>query len=329
MRDLLLAAGREGVYAARVKSELTGAPARPEAPEWFTRAIAAPFTEHVVLVDGCPIHYLRWGDGTKPPVVLIHGGGAHAFWWAFLAPFLAETYDVIALDLSGHGDSGRRDRYPREVWAGDVIGVLDDARLLSGPVLIGHSMGGFVSIVTAALHADRLAGAILVDSPIRPRENKPEPPEPRTGGWSFQRMAPYADFESAVRRFRLLPEQPAPLPYIVDFVAAKSIRQDHDGFTWKFDPRVFEKASRSSLREYFIGAPCRFAVVRGEHSVVLPRETAEYMVGLVPGAVPLVEIPEAHHHLMFEQPIAFVVALRALLAEWRCSRRLEPSGAHR
>jgi len=307
-------------------------PNAPERPAWFTRAIATPFTEHVALVDGCPIHYLRWGDGTKPAVVLIHGGGAHAYWWAFLAPMLAEQYDVVAVDLSGHGDSGRRDRYPREVWAGDIVGVIEHASFASRPVLIGHSMGGFVSIVTAARHGERLAGAILVDSPIRAREPKPEPAEPREGGWTFQRMIPYPDFESAVQRFRLLPEQPTIHPFLLDYVARKSVRQDPDGFTWKFDPRVFEKSSRSSLRDDFVAARCRLALIRGAESVVLPRETADFMVGLLPGAVPLVEIPEAHHHLMFEKPLAFVVALRALLADWGCSSPLvapiaAPSGS--
>jgi pimeloyl-ACP methyl ester carboxylesterase len=291
-------------------------------PAWFSRAIGAPFTEHVVVVDDCPIHYVRWGDPAKSPVVLVHGGGAHAFWWAFLAPMLADRHSVVALDLSGHGDSGRRGGYPREVWARDIMGVVRDASFASRPVLVGHSMGGFVSIVTAALHGDELAGAILVDSPIRPREPTPEAPEPRAGGWSFQSMPAYPDFESAVQRFRLLPEQPAPLPFLLDFVARKSVRQTPEGFTWKFDPRVFEKTSRSSLRDYFVAARCRLALVRGSESVVLPLETAEFMVGLAPGTVPLIEIPDAHHHLMFDQPLPFLVALRSLLADWECSRPL-------
>ena len=306
----------------------------PDLPAWFTRAIAAPYTEHVASEGACPIHYLRWGSGgdtsapAKPPVLLIHGGGAHAHWWGFLAPLLTDRYDVLALDLSGHGDSGRRDRYPREVWAGDVLAVIDHAKLSQRPVIVGHSMGGFVSMVTAALHGERLAGAILVDSPVRPprpTDVEPTPAEPsesgdkQRAGWSFQRMAPYPDFESAVSRFRLLPEQPAPYAFLLDYVASTSVRKDDDGYTWKFDPRVFEKASRSSLRDYFVSARCRLAVVRGSESTVLPKDIAEYMVGLLPGRVPLVEVPEAHHHLMFDQPLPFLVAIRTLLADWQCS----------
>ncbi len=298
-----------------------------DVPAWFSRAIARPYTQHVVPAGPCAIHYVRWGGGEgKQGVVLIHGGGAHAFWWGFLGPMLADRFDVVALDLSGHGDSGRRESYPREVWAEDTLRVIEHAGFPSRPFLVGHSMGGFVSIVAAALHGDRLAGAVLVDSPIRPpRPSDAAPPEPSGGGWSFQRIAPYPDFESAVRRFRPLPDQPTPYPFLVDYVAARSVRRDDDGFTWKFDPRVFETASRTSLRDYFTSARCRLALVRGSESVVLPKEIADYMVGLLPGSVPLVEIPEAHHHLMFDQPLSFLVAIRALLADWECSEPLRPA----
>jgi pimeloyl-ACP methyl ester carboxylesterase len=286
-------------------------------PAWFTRAITAPFTEHTATAGGLPVHYLRWGAASgKPPVVLIHGGGAHAFWWAFLAPLLADPYDVVALDLTGHGDSGRRERYPREVWAEDVLAVIDHAAFGSRPVLVGHSMGGFVSVVMAALHGEKLSGAILVDAPVRPPRPESEPRAPERSGWSFERMAPYPDRASAVARFRLLPEQPSPHPYLQEYVAERSVRHDPDGYTWKFDPRVFERASTSSLRDYLAAAKTRLAIVRGEESVVLPRETADYMVSLGGGSIPLVEIPGGHHHLMFDQPLALLVALRALLGAW-------------
>jgi len=292
-------------------------------PPWFTEAISASFTEHVADAGGCPIHYLRWGDapGEKPPLILVHGGGAHAYWWAFLAPQLTDRYDVLALDLSGHGDSGRRDRYPREVWTLDVLAVMEHAQLAARPFLVGHSMGGFVSTVMAALHGDRLAGAVLVDSPVTPPRPAEETPKPAPPGWTFQRLAPYPDLESAVSRFRLLPDQPIPYPFLVDFVARKSVRKDEDGFAWKFDPRVFEKASVTKLRDYFVAAKCPLAVVRGAQSTVLPRDVADYMVGLLPGRVPFLEIPDGHHHLMFDQPLPLLAAIRGILSDWERSPR--------
>src|SRR5947207_4958124 len=98
-----------------------------EAPDWFKRAIATPYAEHTITVDGCPLRYLAWGDPGNPGLVLVHGGAAHAHWWSFLAPLLLQHYSVIAVDLTGHGDSGRRDAYPRRTWAEEVVPVGEGA----------------------------------------------------------------------------------------------------------------------------------------------------------------------------------------------------------
>ena len=125
-------------------------------PQWFTEAISSPFQKRTLTVTGCPINYLVWGEPDKPPLVLVHGGAAHAMWWSIVAPELAHHYYVIAPDLSGHGDSGRREKYPGEGWADEVIAVSEDAANGRPPVLAGHSMGGLVSIAAAAIHGERL-----------------------------------------------------------------------------------------------------------------------------------------------------------------------------
>src|SRR5690606_6370832 len=68
-------------------------PSRPgnrsmEKPGWFVRALATPFEDRSVTVDGVPIHYLYWTDkgNDKPGLLFVHGNGAHAHWWTFLAP---------------------------------------------------------------------------------------------------------------------------------------------------------------------------------------------------------------------------------------------------
>ena len=59
-----------------------------QAPAWFTRALAVPYDERTISVAGVPVHYLCWGrDSGKPGLVFVHGNGAHAHWWTFLAPF--------------------------------------------------------------------------------------------------------------------------------------------------------------------------------------------------------------------------------------------------
>ena len=165
-----------------------GLPSRPDAPRWFRDAVAAPYEERSVEVEGCPIHYLLWGDSSHPGIVLVHGGAAHAHWWSFIAPQLTKHFYVAALDLSGHGDSGRRDEYPREFWAEEVMAVAADARFVGAPILVGHSMGGFVCISAAALYGDLLAGAVIVDSPV----TRPDPEaEEGASGKSFRNPKRY------------------------------------------------------------------------------------------------------------------------------------------
>jgi pimeloyl-ACP methyl ester carboxylesterase len=286
-------------------------------PPWFTQAIAFPYRTRDLEVAGCAIRYLAWGDPDKPSLVLVHGGAAHAMWWSIHACELARHYYVIAPDLSGHGDSGRRDSYPMETWAEEVMAVSEDAAPGKAPVLVGHSMGGLVGIVAAALYGrERLVGAIIVDSPVRRPD--PESVEGR-GGTAFRNPKTYPDFETACAHFRLIPEQPCEHRFILDHIARHSLRQTAEGWTWKFDPGVVVRVSTTSMRDYLARVRCRVALMRGEFSVIVPPETGEYMVELLNRNAPLVEIPQAHHHLILDQPLAFIAALRALLTDWEHS----------
>jgi len=285
------------------------------APRWFRQALAMPFDERRVEVDGCPIHYLRWGDPSQPGLVLVHGGAAHAHWWSFIAPQLTHQYHVVALDLSGHGDSGRRERYPREVWAEEVMAVAADARMVGAPILVGHSMGGFVCMAAAALYGDRLGGAVIVDSPVR----RPDPEaEEGARGRAFRNPKTYPTLEEALAHFRLVPEQPCDNPYLLEHVALHSLGRRDGGWTWKFDPQIFRRFMPRALHEILPEVGCRVALFRAEHGLVTP-DIGEYMFELLGRNAPVVEIPDCHHHLMLDQPLAFVAALRATLADWEHS----------
>jgi pimeloyl-ACP methyl ester carboxylesterase len=206
------------------------------APEWFTEAIAVTPREGHVVVAGCKIRYLVWGDLRLPGIVLIHGGAAHAHWWSFLAPLLTNRYSVAALDLSGHGESGHRESYPRRIWADEVSAVIDAVGFSGPPFVVGHSMGGLVGIVTASVYGDKLAGAVIVDAPVR----KPDPEsESARRGQEFQNPKTYPDRTTAKSRFRLVPGQPCDNDFILDYIAEHSLKDVAEGVTWKFDPRVF------------------------------------------------------------------------------------------
>ena len=286
------------------------------APRWFIDALAAPRESCWVETEGCAIHYLRWGDPAKPGLVLLHGGAAHAHWWSFLAPQLTHQHHVVAPDLSGHGDSGRREHYPRELWAEELMAVCEDAGFVGPPVVVGHSLGGMVAIVAASRYGEKLAGAVIVDTPVR----RPDPEsEEGARGRTFRNPKTYADLDTALKHFYLVPPQPCENRYILEHVARHSLRQVENGWTWKFDPRVFLRVSLTPLSEYLSQTRCRVAVLRGELSNLVPPETGEYIYQLLRRNAPIVEIPQAHHHLILDQPLPFIAALRALLADWEHS----------
>ncbi|MBK5289616.1 MAG: alpha/beta fold hydrolase, partial [Acidimicrobiia bacterium] len=80
----------------------------PDAPAWFSRALSVPIERGTVDVDG-PINFLAWGTPGTRGLVFVHGGGAHAHWWTHVAAAFADEFRVVAVDLSGHGDSTHRD----------------------------------------------------------------------------------------------------------------------------------------------------------------------------------------------------------------------------
>jgi pimeloyl-ACP methyl ester carboxylesterase len=287
-----------------------------EAPRWFREALTAPRESRRVEMQGCSVHYLRWGDPAKPGLLLVHGGAAHAHWWSFLAPLLTPQYHVVAPDLSGHGDSGRRERYPRELWAEELMALCEDAGFIGPPVIVGHSLGGMVTMVAAARYGEKLAGAVIVDTPVR----RPDPEsEEGARGRMFRNPKTYPDLETAIDHFYLTPPQPCENEYILDHVARHSLYRVEKGWTWKFDPRVFLRVSLTPLSDYLSQTRCRVAVLRGEFSDLVPPETGDYMYELLERNAPIVEIPQAHHHLILDQPLAFIAALRALLADWEHS----------
>ena len=283
------------------------------APAWFGGALAAPRVEEHIDVAGAAIHVLDWGSGGgKPGIVFVHGGAAHAEWWSFLAPLFTPEWHPVAFDLSGHGDSGRRPRYSHEIWADEVVAMAERSRFPGPPVVVGHSLGGLVTMQTAAAHGEDLAGAVIVDAPV----HRPDPEsEARARGTAFARPGTYPDLETALDHYRLIPPQPCENHFLVDHVARHSLRETPSGWTWKFDPALFEH-TMISMRSQLAAARCRIALVRGEESAVVPPDTAGYMSELLGGRAPVISVPGARHHVLLDQPLALVEVLRDLLTDW-------------
>ncbi len=293
--------------------------AKPEAPEWFTRAVETPYETRFVDVAGAKIRYQLWGDLTKPGLLLVHGNGAHAHWYDFIAPYFTEDYCVVAMTFGGMGDSEWRDAYNVDTFSAEQLAVCKDAGFfVSGqkPVIVSHSFGGFITMNTGSKFGDRFEGVMIVDSPVRPPDDDWDGPPSRGRGFRT-----YADLTAALARFRLAPPQPCENHYVVDYIARHSLKEvpygdSQTGWTWKFDSAIWKKFdAMSKPADMYNAISCKLSVMRGEQSVLLPEKTWTYMRGLRDD-VTMISIPEAQHHVMLDQPLAFIAAVRGQLAAW-------------
>jgi pimeloyl-ACP methyl ester carboxylesterase len=246
-----------------------------------------------------------------PGVILVHGGGAYGGWWDHVAPFLVTAERcVVAVDLSGHGDSGHRRDYGLADWAEEMLAVAEHAELEGPSVLAGHSLGAWSTVVAAAEHPEAVAGLVLMDCRITD-----PPPDEVNESVARPVRAPriYTTLEEALDRYRPEPAQAGNLPFVMSHLAAGSIRQVEGGWTWKFDPRVLVQRRPGALALRKV--TCPVAIIRGEQGLVTPAILDEMQTALG-GRAPVIDVPLAGHHLMLDQPLSLVTALRAVLADW-------------
>ena len=130
-----------------------------------------PHQHSATATDGTTIAWSRQGAGT--PVVLVHGiTESAATFDPVIERLLAHDpgFEVITLDLRGHGESGSADTYDLAAMAGDVITVIDDAGHLDHGTaravhLVGHSLGG--AVVSAAGAAVPVASVVDIDQSLQ------------------------------------------------------------------------------------------------------------------------------------------------------------------
>lgn len=116
----------------------------------------------IIEAAGLRLRHLKAGSGERTPVVLIHGFGSDLTSWMFNQGSLAEDRVVHALDLPGHGESGK-DVGPGslDALAAAVTAYLDATGI--GPAhLVGHSLGGAIAIAIAAADEERVSALTLI-----------------------------------------------------------------------------------------------------------------------------------------------------------------------
>lgn len=227
-----------------------------------------------------------------------------------MAPCLAARVRVLALDLRGHGRSAwpRPPAYGTEDVASDLLGVIERLRL-ERVIVAGHSMGGHPAMAFAAWHPDRLARLVVLDTKPRVNVRHLRALQERAA----HRQVEFPTRAAALARFRLRPPGTIASPALLRAVVGRGIGRDAAGrWTYRFDPACDRTRVPIDLWPLLRRISVPTLVVRGEHSVVLPRDVALRMAKAIPSAR-LEEIPGAHHHVTLDAPRALADCLLAWL----------------
>lgn len=280
-----------------------------QVPDWFRRALANAGRSYYVTSNGARLHYLGWNLEAidKPCLLFVHGYRGNAHWWDFIASHFSDNYRVIVPDLCGMGDSDYRNFYSVDTFGDDIVAVTSHADV-SSVAIIAHSFGGTIALATARKYPHLIDRAIIIDSYFNFTDSDRERVYRQ-----YNRGKIYPDYASVRSRYRLLPTQPEPPAYLLEHVAANAIKSVKNGWTWKNDPYLPSGLTIDDGAVLLRSVSCRVDYIYGESSVMIDQARAKRIVAtLACGRGPIV-IPDAHHHVMLDQPIALLCTLRALL----------------
>jgi esterase len=264
--------------------------------------------------DGLRLHYLEWGSGTAPAMLLLHGFSGHAHTWDAFAQAMCGEYRVLALDQRGHGDSAwaKDGAYTVDDHASDIA-AFHDHLMLDPVVLIGLSMGGRNALMFAAIHPGKVEKLVIVDI---------GPDIDRRGAERVRRMAAEAPEEFA--------SVDAAMAYLTSYYTHASDvmlrhrvehglkRLPNGMYTWKYDKALRDQRRRGTAPTVDLWPVVRrlkvpTLIMRGSESDIFPVDTATRMHDLIPGSR-FVEVQGAGHSIPADAPEAFEKAVREFLA---------------
>lgn len=127
-----------------------------------------PDRRTVTVISPYRIHAAEFGE-EGDPLVLLHGLSGSSRWWRRNVPALAERFRVVVPDVIGFGRSRRRGKLPPIADIADLLAGWMDRLALPPVDLVGHSMGGQISVHLAARHPERVKRLVLVDAAGIPR----------------------------------------------------------------------------------------------------------------------------------------------------------------
>jgi pimeloyl-ACP methyl ester carboxylesterase len=252
-------------------------------------------------------------EGHGEPLVLVHGAGTSSAVWRRATPLLAPRHRVVAPDLPGYGGSPAAGRGFALEEVTDRLAVgLEEAGVAAPYDLVGHSMGGAISILLAARHPERVRRLVLVAPAGLAALPRAVAALLGTVAAPYavarRRLASPLAGSPLVRRLALagVARDGARVP--VDH--ARAVLASSAGAT-RIGPGL-ASAAAADLRHALAGLRCPLGLVWGEHDPVIPRRRIEVIRGERPDVTVRV-VPDTAHAPMLEDPLAFCAALDDVL----------------
>lgn len=254
-------------------------------------------------VNGIQLVYKIYGSGA--PVLFIHGFPLSGALWQHVVEPLQNDYELIIPDLRGMGRSQASDEAGMATYADDLATLLDAITESRPVVVVGLSMGGYISFEFFRRHRDRVRAMVLVDT--RCEADTPQKARDR------EAMAERVKSDGAAVVAETM------MGALFGPNASDELRQTWQKIISSTDPRGVTAAlvamaerpdSTATLAEIDVPA----LVIVGEHDALTPPDDSRTMHAGVTGSR-LNIIPRAGHMSPVEQPAAFNRALRDFLLE--------------
>ncbi|MUN61820.1 alpha/beta fold hydrolase [Kocuria sediminis] len=231
-------------------------------------------------------------DPALPPVVLVHGVGMSGAYFLRLADELAATRDVYALDLPGYGTAPKPPRPLSVAELGEAAAGAVAALGLSGPVLVGHSMGCQIVVDAVSDHPGLCSGYVLVGPTV-----DPDAPSRPGQAWRLLRDT--------------LREPPRTNALVLrDYLRMGPLRY----------LRTARSMVRDRIEEDIRGCTVPGLLVRGGRDPIAPRHWVRRLARAAPEAR-VVEIPGAPHNVQHTHPKELAAACAPFLDACRPARR--------
>jgi len=238
-------------------------------------------SSHIYFSQRLRLHYVDWGNEDAPPLLLIHGGRDHCRNWDWVASELRHDYHVIAPDLRGHGDSQWMvgGGYLHIDYVYDIAQVVQQKHM-SPVTVMGHSLGGSISLIYAGLYPETVTKLISIEgmgAPPRWSHSGSTPKvESRLQNWvnnlrhlSSRVPRKYASLEQAFHRMQT--ENPHLTEDQARHLTVHGSNQNEDGtYSWKFDNYVRTFApiglSDDEIQSLYARITCPTLLIYGKES---------------------------------------------------------------